>query len=459
MDSLRILLMIALLCFLVGCANATTDRPTAVGPTTATLHGRVDPGGSATEYWFEYGTTMAYGQRTPTRDAGSQAGAQAVVEQVEGLAPGNTLYHYKLCVNHLTGFPWYACGADHTFQTAPEVAAQVTTQIDSGMNAAWAAYGNNNASLEDWSGGDGGASIPLPDGRIAWIFADAFIGRIDPHAPPTPFSRPTSSPIINSAIVTGHGDNLERTIIGRTEEGTPTSVIPRPPGFNRYTGDGKVENGELKVMTYRTVGLAPVATEVSTFSLPGLEYLRTENASPADPTETGIFWGFNMLEEPDYTYIYGGRGGGSETYVARAPAGDILAPWEYWAGEEAGWSLQESDVVSVAPSPSGSVVRHADGYVMVGKEAAGASTIYSDDIFMYTSPTPWGPWGNRSHIYKTPEASLADGVITYSVVLHPENVDEQGMLLTYSVNTFGTTTKSIYEDVGIYRNRHLRVRF
>jgi hypothetical protein len=212
-------------------------------------------------------------------------------------------------------------------------------------------------------------------------------------------------------------------------------------------------------MTYRTVGLTLVGTEVSTFSLPELDYVGRDQASPATPTQTGIFWGFNMLEETDYTYIYGGRGGGGETYVARAPAGTILGPWEYWAGEAAGWSPNEADVVSVAPLASGSVVKAGSEYVMAGKEGAGASTIYSDDIFMYRSPTPWGPWGSRGHVYKTPEANQADGVITYSVVLHPENVDAQGMLLTYSVNTWAPTTKSNFEDVGIYRNRHLRVQF
>jgi hypothetical protein len=460
MASLRILkILVPLACLLVGCASAKTDPPSDVGPTSAVLHGRVDPGGTPTEYWFEYGTTAAYGTKTQAVNAGSQAGAQAVNAQIDGLVPGRTLYHYKLCVNHLTGYRWYACGADYTFQTAMEVASQVDTQIDSGMNAAWAAYGNDNSKLDDWTGGDGGASIPLPDGRIAWIFADAFIGMVEPHVPPTPPSRPTNSPILNSSIVTGHGDNLERTVVGRTEDGKPTSLIPRPPGFSMYTGDGLIENGELKVLTYRTVGLSLVGTEVSTFSLPDLEYLRTEQASPATPTETGIFWGFNMLEEADYTYIYGGRGGGGETFVARVPQGNILGSWEYWAGDTAGWSPNEADVVSIAPLASGSVVRHGDGFVMAGKEAAGASTIYSDDIFMYSAPNPWGPWENRQHIYKTPEASQAEGVITYSVVLHPENVDAQGMLLTYSVNTWAPTTRSNFEDVGIYRNRHLRVRF
>ena len=45
---------------------AVTGPPQAVGTTTATLTGTVDPDGTARDYRFEYGTTVAYGSRTTT---------------------------------------------------------------------------------------------------------------------------------------------------------------------------------------------------------------------------------------------------------------------------------------------------------------------------------------------------------------------------------------------------------
>ena len=51
--------------------SAITGTVSAVGGTSATLNGTVNPGGAATDWWFEYGTTTAYGSKTATTAAGS----------------------------------------------------------------------------------------------------------------------------------------------------------------------------------------------------------------------------------------------------------------------------------------------------------------------------------------------------------------------------------------------------
>ena len=69
---------------------------------TATLNGTVDPNGSPTTYWFEYGTTSAYGQRTASAAAGSATTAGQVAAQVAGLA-ANTAYLYRLVASNGSG--------------------------------------------------------------------------------------------------------------------------------------------------------------------------------------------------------------------------------------------------------------------------------------------------------------------------------------------------------------------
>ena len=56
-----------------GAANpvAITGTVSAVGGTSATLNGTVNPSGAATDWWFEYGTSTAYGSKTTTTAAGS----------------------------------------------------------------------------------------------------------------------------------------------------------------------------------------------------------------------------------------------------------------------------------------------------------------------------------------------------------------------------------------------------
>jgi hypothetical protein len=101
-------------------AAAIAEAPAAItGPvsdvraTTATATGTVNPNGLATSWYFEYGTTTAYGSRTPTRSAGSGTQNVAVAEALTGLTPGTT-YHYRLVATNADGT---SRGADGVFTT------------------------------------------------------------------------------------------------------------------------------------------------------------------------------------------------------------------------------------------------------------------------------------------------------------------------------------------------------
>jgi hypothetical protein len=79
-----------------------TDAARDTTATTATLTGSVDPRTRATTWWFEYGTTTAYGSQTASRSAGSGSAARAVSAAVSGLKPGTT-YHYRLVARNDAG--------------------------------------------------------------------------------------------------------------------------------------------------------------------------------------------------------------------------------------------------------------------------------------------------------------------------------------------------------------------
>ena len=63
---------------------------------SAAVTGTVNPGGDATTYQFEYGTSASYGPGSPAQDAGSGTvglGARATL-----LSPTtSTTYHYRFC--------------------------------------------------------------------------------------------------------------------------------------------------------------------------------------------------------------------------------------------------------------------------------------------------------------------------------------------------------------------------
>jgi hypothetical protein len=91
----------------------------------ATLSGFVDPQGWETSYFFEYGSSVAYGARWPGIPVtlGGLTGAQPVVAFVQNLQPG-TVYHYRLVASNPGGVSY---GADQTF-TTPEYPVSVIAQ-------------------------------------------------------------------------------------------------------------------------------------------------------------------------------------------------------------------------------------------------------------------------------------------------------------------------------------------
>jgi hypothetical protein len=93
--------------------TATTGGVTAITPSSATLHGTIDPNGTATNYVFQYGTTKLYGGQTPATGAGAGSKGVKVAAAITGLAPATT-YHYRVVA--LRGSKVYP-GADKTFKT------------------------------------------------------------------------------------------------------------------------------------------------------------------------------------------------------------------------------------------------------------------------------------------------------------------------------------------------------
>jgi hypothetical protein len=88
----------------------------AVGLDSAILSATVNPNGSATSYYFEYGTTTAYGSTVPVPHAaiGSGTADQVVSQRIEDLFAGTT-YHYRIVAYNGVGGPQF--GPDMTFTT------------------------------------------------------------------------------------------------------------------------------------------------------------------------------------------------------------------------------------------------------------------------------------------------------------------------------------------------------
>lgn len=75
--------------------TAATVAATNIDRNSADISGNVNPKGSPTSYWFEYGTTDSLGIATSIKSAGSSEAAQAVSTSISNLQP-NTKYFFRI---------------------------------------------------------------------------------------------------------------------------------------------------------------------------------------------------------------------------------------------------------------------------------------------------------------------------------------------------------------------------
>jgi hypothetical protein len=126
---------------------AVTGNVSNLSTTSVRLNGSVDPNNEATSWYFEFGTTTAYGTKTATQNAGSGANPTNVSSNLSGLAVG-TFYHYRLVASNASGT---TLGADRTFTTqGPPVVATGAAQNAVGTGATLTGSVNPRGRSTQW---------------------------------------------------------------------------------------------------------------------------------------------------------------------------------------------------------------------------------------------------------------------------------------------------------------------
>ncbi|MEU3645962.1 fibronectin type III domain-containing protein [Lentzea sp. NPDC034063] len=324
-----------------------------------------------------------------------------------------------------------------------------TTVPNAALNAKWNTYGNQGGH---WTGGDRTASVPLPDGRTAWLFSDTFLGTVNADG-----SRPANSPMVHNTIVVEQNGQLGPTLHGGTPAAPSSLVEIAGSSLSHWVADGIVEGNTLKVLYMQiestgggVLDLKLKGTALATFSLPSLSLTGVRTLPLGDK----IAWGQDVFTEGGRTYVYGSESNGDEPkrlHLARTNGLD--GTWEFWTGSA--WSAREADSARLltGTGTAFSVTKVGAEYVLMTIDG---NLTFNPTLVAYTASAPTGPFGNPRPLYEAPEAG-ADGrpVIVYDATVHPQLGQNGTLVVSYNVNSLDAAdTKA---DVRIYRPRFVDV--
>jgi len=326
--------------------------------------------------------------------------------------------------------------------------AGVTTKKANKFNTMFNTFGNG------WTGSDATYSVLLPDGRTVWLMGDSFLDTVYAD-----YTRPGSDLIRNTFLVqTGY--SFTTLVSGTIDDPGAFVNTPDPADQWYWPGDGTVQGDTLYVfmMYFHATGGGGLfgfeyeRTDLVTFALPSI----TEVSRTVVSTDPNILFGSAVMEDADYTYIYGAEQAfGKYMHVARVPAGNIRGTMEYWNGTS--WvttppasnvgRLEKQSGLPIDVSAQFAVFYYGGKYRLVTQE-----DFLSPNIYTWESVSPKGPWKKRQTVYVTPY--ISENSITYNAFVHPQFVAADGsLLLSYNENT--TEFLELFSNARIYRPKFI----
>ncbi|MCF8302950.1 MAG: hypothetical protein K9I94_06700 [Bacteroidales bacterium] len=316
---------------------------------------------------------------------------------------------------------------------------------------------NKFTKVDDgWCAADVTISLPLPGDKTLWLFGDTFIGEMEGE-----FNiKNGASTMIRNSVIIEDNDELT-TYYGGTLE-NPTSFIPEQGEAWFWPEHAILEEDTLRIFAFRVwkgegnpnfqfkVG----GTHIASFSYPAMEHLHTKPLEAV--LDTNMRFGTCVLEQEDYTYVFGKKDTTQNTwtwllpYLARVE-NSVMGDWEFYAGNDQ-WSEHSEDAVPIGDRPiseSLSVHEQNGSFYLVQHE------IWLDSkLIIQKSDKITGPWntsntGGIENVFA--DIVVPDENFTYNAFAHPQFTDNGEILISFNVNA--DDFFSIFDDTRNYRGR------
>jgi hypothetical protein len=262
---------------------------------------------------------------------------------------------------------------------------------------------------------DNNISVPLPDGRVAWLYNDTYTGRFDPYN-----NSGGTDGFIRNLLVIQSGSLLTPWTPGQT------SFKPQTSSSFYWPNDAFVEGDKLKVILHEVNGnIEFVGSVVATLSLPSMTLDGISGFTPWKVTK--------VLDGADgYLYLYGGA---SEKQVARTLKGNFsdFSSWRFWDG--AGWAVNSSSAINLQNfGGDGGVFQ--EGRVWSVARIGPSNYVATFPAFVggnmraAFAPSPTGPWTQSVTIGTPPGEALT--AYYYMPYLHEDTVQNGVYSVGYS---------------------------
>jgi hypothetical protein len=315
-----------------------------------------------------------------------------------------------------------------------------------------------------WTAGDGALSVPLPDGRVLWLFGDSHIDDFDPKTQ----TMPCLFQVRSAGLLQNTNDfKAARTMIGsgpgsRSWFKNSTNanewfwpVCGFQEGESIYVYLAALENtGKGGMWGFRARAHDYLA-KMSFPQLDSIAYLPLSNFN-------GITFGQGFVREGQDIYAFGikQRGTGSDVFVARFKASSPEGDWNFWNGQH--WSANVTNASPIARGASTSVhVCKVNDRFLLTTSAFSIACDQGKEIYMATSRRPTGPFSPLKSVYKLDDLYEGHYPFFYFAVAHPEFINEKNeILVTYSINGYEPCVSTCLKGRAIpdhYRPKAIRV--
>jgi hypothetical protein len=268
-------------------------------------------------------------------------------------------------------------------------------------------------------------------------------------------SRVLNSPLIHNSFVLQDNSELV-TLHGGTKDAPAALVASSDRSFWYWPGDGTIEKNYLHVFLCMFKRTGPglwdwiwTGTDVGSFSLPEVKLLSIKPIV----SENKVLFGSAILEDGDYTFVYGTQHLEQNKYahVARVASDHLLGQWEFFTGKKRCKDPLSSVRILAGVANQFSVIKVGSYYCLITMDNRKP---FGSDILAYISYSPCGPWSKPVILYMAPEAS--GDIVAYNACAHPQFSAQENLLISYNLNHV-QSFKALFSNADLYRPKFIRI--